>query len=244
MAEKRMFARSLIDSDAFLEMPLSAQALYFHLNMRADDDGFVNNPKRITDYVGAASDDLKLLLAKRFIIVFDSGVIVIRHWRMHNTLKSDRYHPTNYQEEFATLCLEENKAYSERPQTPPAAEPARVEKPAARPAQKAAAKPPEKKPYGEMHNVMLTDEELEKLRHDYPAHFAEYIQRLSLHIDAKGARYKSHYAVIRKWLIADGVKAESEKCVPLPGQRNDLARVEKMLAAMKGGAPDADHAGA
>ena len=105
MAEKRMFARSLIDSDAFLEMPLSAQALYFHLNMRADDDGFINNPKRITDYVGAAADDLKLLLAKRFIIVFDSGVIVIRHWRMHNTLKSDRYHPTNYQEEFATLCL-------------------------------------------------------------------------------------------------------------------------------------------
>ena len=114
MAEKRMFARSLIDSDAFLEMPLSAQALYFHLNMRADDDGFINNPKRITDYVGAASDDLKLLLAKRFIIVFDSGVIVIRHWRMHNTLKSDRYHPTNYQAEFATLCLEENKAYSTR----------------------------------------------------------------------------------------------------------------------------------
>ncbi|EKC54664.1 DNA replication protein, partial [human gut metagenome] len=70
MAEKRMFARSLIDSDAFLEMPLSAQALYFHLNMRADDDGFINNPKRITDYVGAAADDLKLLLAKRFIIVF------------------------------------------------------------------------------------------------------------------------------------------------------------------------------
>lgn len=111
MAEKRMFARSLIDSDAFLDMPLSAQALYFHLNMRADDDGFVNNPKRITDYVGAASDDLKLLLAKRFIIVFDdSGVIVIRHWRLHNTLRSDRYHPTNYQAELSRLCIAENKA--------------------------------------------------------------------------------------------------------------------------------------
>lgn len=91
MAEKRMFTKSIIDSDAFLEMPLSAQALYFHLNMRADDDGFVNNPKRITDYVNASADDLKILLAKRFIIRFDSGVIVIKHWRMHNTLRSDRY---------------------------------------------------------------------------------------------------------------------------------------------------------
>lgn len=236
MAEKRMFARSLIDSDAFLDMPLSAQALYFHLNMRADDDGFVNNPKRITDYVGAASDDLKLLLAKRFIIVFDdSGVIVIRHWRLHNTLRSDRYHPTNYQAELSRLCIAENKAYTEQKsgeqEAIHAAAPARTED-------------QQKKPYGERSNVWLTDEELEKLRHDYPAHFAEYIQRLSLHIDAKGAHYKSHYAVIRKWLIADGVKAESEKCAPLPGQRNDLARVEKMLAAMKGGAPDADHAGA
>ena len=83
MAEKRMFARKIIDSDAFLEMPLSAQALYFHLNMRADDDGFVNNPKRITDYVNASVDDLKILLTKRFVIGFESGVIVIRHWKIH-----------------------------------------------------------------------------------------------------------------------------------------------------------------
>lgn len=241
MAEKRMFARSLIDSDAFLEMPLSAQALYFHLNMRADDDGFINNPKRITDYVGAAADDLKLLLAKRFIIAFDSGVIVIRHWRMHNTLRSDRYRPTNYQEEFATLCLEGNKAYSELPQTTPAAEPARVEKPAARPAQKvAAAKPPEKKPYGEMQNVLLTDDELAKLQHDYPNDYETYIQRLSLYITSKGARYKSHYAVIRQWLVKDGVKAEGEKRAPV-SDKDDLDKVERMLAAMKGGAPSGDH---
>ena len=118
MAEKRMFTKSIIDSDAFLEMPLSAQALYFHLNMRADDDGFVNNPKRITDYVNASADDLKILLAKRFIIRFDSGVIVIKHWRMHNTLKSDRYHPTDYQDELALLCVKPNKAYIEKPQIP------------------------------------------------------------------------------------------------------------------------------
>lgn len=234
MAEKRMFARSLIDSDAFLDMPLSAQALYFHLNMRADDDGFVNNPKRITDYVGAASDDLKLLLAKRFIIVFDdSGVIVIRHWRLHNTLRSDRYHPTNYQAELSRLCIAENKAYTEqksgKQEEIPAGAPARTED-------------KQKKPYGERSNVWLTDEELEKLRRDYPAHFAEYIQRLSLYIDAKGARYNSHYSVIRKWLIADGVKSEQEKTAPV-SDRDDLEKVEQMLAAMKGGAQDADHAG-
>ena len=114
MAEKRMFTQKIIDSDAFLEMPTSAQALYFHLNMRADDDGFVNNPKKITRYVGAAEDDLKLLLLKRFIIGFESGVIVIKHWRMHNTLKTDRYKPTDYQDELATLQLKDNKAYTEK----------------------------------------------------------------------------------------------------------------------------------
>lgn len=113
MAEKRMFTQKIIDSDAFLEMPLSSQALYFHLNMRADDDGFVNNPKRVTKLVGASEDDLKILLMKRFIIGFSSGVIVIKHWRMHNTLKSDRYHPTDYQEEFAQLGIKPNKAYTD-----------------------------------------------------------------------------------------------------------------------------------
>ena len=115
MAEKRMFTTKIIDSDAFLDMPLSAQALYFHLNMRADDDGFVNNPRKITKYVNASDDDLKLLIAKRFILQFESGVIVIKHWRMHNTLRGDRYHPTDYQEEFKRLGLKGNKAYTDDP---------------------------------------------------------------------------------------------------------------------------------
>ena len=114
MAEKRMFTQKIIDSDAFLDMPLSTQSLYFHLAMRADDDGFVNNPKKITRYIGAADDDLKLLLAKRFILGFESGVIVIKHWRMHNIIKRDRYHPTDYQEEFASLEVKGNNAYTER----------------------------------------------------------------------------------------------------------------------------------
>ena len=109
-----MFTQKIIDSDAFLDMPLSTQALYFHLNMRADDDGFVNNPKRIQRTVGASEDDLKLLCAKRFVIGFESGVIVIKHWRMHNTLRKDRYNPTQYQEELASLDVKGNNAYTER----------------------------------------------------------------------------------------------------------------------------------
>lgn len=118
MAEKRMFTLKIVDSDPFLEMPLSTQALYFHLNMRADDDGFVNGPRRIARTIGASDDDLKLLLMKRFIIGFDSGVIVIKHWRMHNTLRMDRYNPTQYQEEYQTLTIKENKSYTDKPVTP------------------------------------------------------------------------------------------------------------------------------
>ena len=114
MAEKRMFTQKIIDSDAFLDMPLSTQALYFHLNMRADDDGFINNPKRIQKTIGASEDDLKLLIAKRFVICFENGVIVIKHWRMHNTLRKDRYNPTQYQEELALLDVKDNKSYTEK----------------------------------------------------------------------------------------------------------------------------------
>jgi len=113
MAERRMFTTKIVDSDAFLDMPLSAQALYFHLNMRADDDGFVNNPRKIQRMIGASEDDLKLLIAKRFVLTFESGVVVIKHWRMHNLLRKDRYHPTQYQEEMQTLCLKDNQAYTE-----------------------------------------------------------------------------------------------------------------------------------
>lgn len=112
MADKRMFSQKIIDSDAFLDMPTSAQALYFHLGMRADDDGFVNNPKKIRNFVGAADDDLKLLIAKNFLIPFDSGVVVIKHWRIHNYIQKDHYKPTTYTAEKAQLELKENNAYT------------------------------------------------------------------------------------------------------------------------------------
>lgn len=112
MAERRMFAKTIIDSDAFLDMPLSTQAFYFHLSMRADDDGFINNPKKIQRVIGCSDDDLKLLIAKRFIIPFDSGIVVIKHWRIHNYIRNDRYKETVYKEEKALLTMKENNAYT------------------------------------------------------------------------------------------------------------------------------------
>lgn len=106
-----MFAKTVIDSDAFTDMPLSAQALYFHLSMRADDDGFINNPKRIQRMIGCGDDDAKLLIAKQFIIPFDSGVVVIKHWRIHNYIQKDRYHETVYQDEKSMLITDKNKGY-------------------------------------------------------------------------------------------------------------------------------------
>lgn len=111
MANRRMFAKTIIDSDAFLDMPLSTQALYFHLSMRADDDGFINNPKKISRMIGCAEDDLKLLIAKKFLLHFESGVVVIKHWLIHNQLRKDRYTPTNYQDEFKQLEKKENGSY-------------------------------------------------------------------------------------------------------------------------------------
>jgi len=106
-----MFSKTVIDSDAFLDMPLSTQALYFHLSMRADDDGFVNNPIKIMRMINASKNDMDLLCAKRFVIAFDSGIIVIRHWRLHNYIQRDRYHATQYIDEKSQLTLTKNKTY-------------------------------------------------------------------------------------------------------------------------------------
>lgn len=112
LANKRMFTMKIVDSDAFLDMPLSTQCLYFHLNMRADDDGFIGNPKSIMKITGASEDDLRLLIAKRFVLTFEDGVIVIKHWRMHNTLSRDRYAETSYTDEKKMLLLKDNGSYS------------------------------------------------------------------------------------------------------------------------------------
>lgn len=106
-----MFAKTIIDSDLFLDMPSSTQCLYFHLSMRADDDGFINNPRKIQRMVGSGDDDLKLLIAKNFIIPFESGVVVIKHWKIHNYIQKDRYKETLYKDEKLQLSTGKNKEY-------------------------------------------------------------------------------------------------------------------------------------
>lgn len=113
MAERRCFGMKIVDSDAFLDMPLSTQALYFHLGMRADNDGFVNNPRRIARLIGACDDDLNILLSKRFILVFDGGVVVIKHWRIQNTLKNDRLKMPQYPEIAAKVYIKANGSYTD-----------------------------------------------------------------------------------------------------------------------------------
>ncbi len=215
-----MFTQKIVDSDAFLDMPLSAQALYFHLNMRADDDGFVNNPKKIQRMVGASEDDLKLLIAKRFLLTFDNGVIVIKHWRMHNLIRKDRYHPTQYQEEFASLEIKENGSYTDvgnqmttigLPDDNQMATEVRLGKVSigkdsidipCQEVEKPKKEKPVKHKYGEYNNVLLTDEEHEKLSKEF-RDLPERIERLSEYVASTGKSYKSHYATIRAWARKD-----------------------------------------
>jgi hypothetical protein len=223
MAEKRMFTQKIIDSDPFTEMPLSAQALYFHLNMNADDDGFVNNPKKITRSIGAAEDDLKLLIAKRFIIAFDNGVVTIKHWRMHNTLKKDRYKPTQYQEQFALLDVKGNSAYTEKRngstlepdwnQSGTELEPQysieenSIDKISIEREYKTdtgSSSPTEKNynTYGKFKNVLLTTEEFQALKTEYSDYEAK-IEYLSCYMESTGKTYDSHYATIIIWATRD-----------------------------------------
>lgn len=228
MAERRMFAKTIIDSDAFLDMPLSTQALYFHLSMRADDDGFINNPKKIQRMVGCGDDDLKLLMAKRFILVFESGVIVIKHWKIHNYIRNDRYKPTLYQDEKALLADKDNKAYTFAEELPKHDEKlgipddnqtvhqmdtqvrlgkVRLGKDSKEikditPSKKTKATPIRHK-YGEYKNVLLTDEQMDKFKTEFPNDYQERIDRLSEYCASTGKTYKNYLATIRNWAKKD-----------------------------------------
>lgn len=233
MATKRMFNNTVLDSDAFLDMPLSAQALYFHLNMRADDDGFISNPKRIQTYIGASEDDLKLLVLKNFVITFDDGVIVIKHWRMHNTIQKDRYHPTNYQDDLALLGIKENKAYTldvSKMDTKCIQNVSRdlglglgldkdldididldQDTEVVSESTPAPKKNEPKHKYGEYQHVLLTDTDRERLVNDYGEDEThEAIKYLDEYIETSGKKYKNHYLVMRKWVF-DAVKEHKKK---------------------------------
>lgn len=221
MAERRMFAKTIIDSDAFLDMPLSTHALYFHLSMRGDDDGFINNPKKIQRMIGASDDDLKLLIAKNFIIPFESGIVVIKHWKIHNYIRNDRYKETVYKEEMALLEVKENKAYTlgipngYQTETQVRLGKDRIGKDSidyisdsTEPEPPAPKKTKHK--YGEYKNVLLTDDELQKLKTEYSKDWDKRIENLSAYVESTGKKYKSHYATIRNWARKDKESGKKE----------------------------------
>ena len=114
MAERRMLSSKIVCSDSFIEMPFSAQSLYIQLVMEADDDGFLNRARRIVGSIGASMDDLNILITKRYVLAFPNGVVVVKHWRMNNQIRKDRYTPTQYQEEFKSLVIQDDGSYTER----------------------------------------------------------------------------------------------------------------------------------
>ena len=216
MAKKRMFNVDIVGSDAFLDLPHTAQALYFQLGMRADDDGFVGNPKTIQRIAGTKASDLELLVKKRFLLQFPSGVVVIKHWKINNQIQKDRYTPTVYTEEYQSLYIKDNKAYTEMDKgciqsvsemdTQISIDKSRLDK---------NSRGGEKHAHGFFANVLLTDEEMQKLAAEIP-NYEEYIEKLSHYIESNGKKYKSHYATILMWHRKDREKQPAAPAETLP----------------------------
>ena len=260
MAERRMFAKTIIDSDMFIDMPMSARLLYYDLAMRADDDGFVNSPKKIMRFVGASMDDMNVLIAKQFIIPFESGVVVIKHWKIHNYIQKDRYKATSYQAEKESLTLKNGTYYTddlpdvsnldteciqdvysldtqdrlgkdrlgkdrlelgkdrvrdrvrERQELESAHAPENLpleiaenknNKNNENDFNNSDNKKPTRHKYGIYKNVLLTDEDMEKLKSEFPDDWQNRIERLSEYIASSGKTYKNHLATIRVWAKKD-----------------------------------------
>lgn len=218
MAEKRMFSKTVIDSDDFLDMPLTAQALYFHLAMRADDDGFINNPKSIMRNTTGSKDDLKMLEANKFIICFDSGIVAISHWKIHNYIRKDRYNPTKCQEEMSQLLIEENGRYTicqpndnqRLPQIRLGEDSiGKVSSEGEKEVEQTAHSPvsnseSEYNSFGKYKHVLLTDEQYSALINDFGKKRAlEYIDKVDSYCQQKGATYNDYDLTVRKWLKED-----------------------------------------
>lgn len=216
MAKKRMFSIDIVGSDAFLDLPYSAQCLYFQLGMRADDDGFVGNPKTTQRIAGTKASDLELLVKKRFLLQFPSGVVVIKHWKINNQIQKDRYTPTVYTEEYQSLYIKDNKAYTEADKgciqsvsemdTQISIDKNRLDK---------NSRGGGKHARGFFANVLLTDDELQKLAAEIP-NYEEYIEKLSHYIESNGKKYKSHYATILMWHRKDREKQPAAPAETLP----------------------------
>lgn len=226
MAERRMFTKKVTDDDNFMTLSSSAQALYLHLSMSADDDGFCNQVTICMFKAHASVQDLQALLEKRYIYQFENGVIVIKHWRMANALRKDRYTPTAFTKELAQLDLKDNGSYTWLPdgcQTVAVCPPQdrlgkdrvgkdRLEGTADEPPK------PARHKHGKYSNVLLSDEDLEKLKAEFPD-WEERIERLSEYIASKGTKYKSHLATIRSWARKDKEKAEAPVRLKPGGQK-------------------------
>ena len=219
MAEKRMFSKKIIDTDWFMDMPASTQNLYFHLSMRADDDGFVASPKRIIKLIGATEDDYKILIAKKFVIPFETGICVISDWRINNYLRTDRYTETTYKDEKNMLTLNENGKYqlgipSGIPMVTPVLSISNSNTISNSNINKDRVVGEEKKSkhkYGEFKRVLLADDELEKLNKEFGEEKTQKaITYLDEYIEMKGTKYKSHYLAMRKWVF-NAVEEKEQK---------------------------------
>jgi len=225
MAERRMFTKKITESDAFLDLPLSSQALYFHLNMAADDDGFVNNPKKIQRMIGASEDDYKLLIAKSFVLMFESGVIVVKHWKMHNYIQNDRYHPTVYEEEKGMLEVKQNGAYTlsqnavdtkciqdvYKMDTEVRLGKDRLDKDSL--GEDRGGKKPRtpKSTYGEYKHVRLSDDEFKRLCDEFGLMETEKaIKKVDEYCQETGKTYKDYNLTIRRWGF-DNKKSDAPK---------------------------------
>lgn len=216
MADKRMFSLKIVDSDLFLDMPLSSQCLYFHLSMRADDDGFVDNPKKIIKIIGANDDDLKILITKGFVIVFEKGIIVITHWKINNYIRNDRRKETMYITEKQSLTQTENGTYIKLENhgipndnqvsttCPHSIGKGRLDKVSIdKGREEQENQPAPFSFYGEYKNIRLTDEEYHKLKDKLQAHTDTMIEKLSRYIKSAGKDYQDHYVTILNWYEQD-----------------------------------------
>ena len=191
-----MFSKQITTSDAFMDMPVSSQLLYFHLNLEADDDGFVANPKRIIKITNVSNDDLKILLAKRFLLAFESGVVVIKHWLLHNAVRKDMYRETQYLEEKKTLEIKDNGVYTDNRNESVTSPLHRIDKDRLDKIRLEQVR----STFGEHQNVKLTLEEYDKLVEKLGEPNTKIlIEELSGYMASKGKRYSSHYATIQTW---------------------------------------------
>ena len=231
MAERRMFSKVITNSDSFLEMPSSSQNLYFHLNMNADDDGFVDKVKSIMRMIGAKDDDLRVLIAKSFIIPFDTGIVVIRHWRINNYIQKDRYKETIYSDEKESLSIDKSGLYTKCIQDvykmdtqvrlgKDSIDKVNIEE-SIKEESTLPSPPPSKHKYGQYGTVLLTTSQYDKLISDYgdKNYIDNVINRIDELCKMTGNKYKwkDFNLVIRKvirenWSIIKDLKIERNDC--------------------------------